>query len=67
MRFYSKSGNYFWDIDRFHLFTETEKAAMFTFLKEKYQIWKDIDEEKHGMAQMLYNLMNEVDKSLEQK
>ena len=63
MKFYAERSNqYFWEIDRFMFFTESEKCSIFDALKEQYGLWKGIDEEKNGIASMLKDLLDELDK-----
>lgn len=65
MRFYSESGMYFWDIDRFHLFTESEKAALLEGLVHEYKAWSGITPRiKNGVADMLEDLVKELEESL---
>ena len=46
-------------INRFKQFTESERASILEGLKEQYNIWKHIDKEKHGLTDMLFNLIKE--------
>lgn len=67
MKFYSKSGMYFWDIDRFQLFTESEKCSLLEGLKIHRDLWKELEEAhgKGGIVEMVDILIKEVEKSLE--
>lgn len=64
MRFFSKSGQYFWDIDRFHLFTESEKCSFLEALTSNHNIWKYVDKSDDGITGMLSELIKEVEESL---
>lgn len=68
MKFYSKSGKYFWEIDRFKLFTESEKCGMLDALERVREIWNSIEaaHEEGGMIEMFDNLIKEVKKGLEE-
>lgn len=66
MKFYSKSGQYFWEIDRFQLFTESEKCSLLAGLKTERSVWSGIEEanEEGGIVEMLDKLIKEVNESL---
>ncbi|HEC40676.1 hypothetical protein LCGC14_0223100 [marine sediment metagenome] len=66
MKLYSKSGNYIWEFDRFHFFTESEKSSLSAALEFLLKRFKNIDDfnEEGGMNEMIKNMMNELDKSL---
>ena len=67
MRFYNKEKTYFWDIDRFHLLTESEKCALLQGIRDLHEIWKEIDESATGMTYMLFSLIEELEESIHQK
>ena len=65
MRFYSEGGMYFWDVDRFHLFTESEKCSLLEGLRYEYNLWNIITpREEGGVADMLNDLIKELEESL---
>lgn len=64
MRFYSKGERYFWDIDRFQLFTESEKCSFLSMLTLEHEVWKKVDKSDNGTTAMLHNLLKEVEESL---
>jgi len=67
MKFYSEDKGYFWDIDKFQLFTESEKCSILAGLQNERGIWfmiKEGKKEKGGMIEMLENLIEELEQSL---
>ena len=66
MKFYSKNEGYCWEIDRFHLFTESEKCGILEGLERRREVWNGIEgNEKGGIVEMFDNLIKEINKSLE--
>jgi len=65
MKFYSeRSKQYFWDIDRFQLFTESEKCSFLSMLTFQHDVWKKVDKSDNGTTAMLRDLLKEVEESL---
>lgn len=64
MKFYSKGESYFWDIDRFQLFTESEKCIFLSMLTLEHDVWKNVDKTKNGTTAMIYRLLKQLEESL---
>ena len=67
MRFYNENKMYFWEIDRFSLFTESEKCSILEGLRYQLQIWEFVEDPdtEGGIVSMLDILIKEVEKSLD--
>jgi len=66
LRLFTLDKGYFWDIDRFRFFTESEKCAISDALKLVLRTTEKVDafNIKGGMNEMMKNMIDEVDKSL---
>lgn len=62
MKLYKEDKGYFWEIDRFMFFTETEKTALISGLQMTRELWSHIENahEEGGMIEMLDYMINEL-------